>query len=337
MIVAQHLSKYYGSRRALDDVSFEITGGEVVGFLGLNGAGKTTVLKVLSGLLVPSAGDVKVDGLDIQDQPREVRRRVGFLPERPPLYGDMTVRQMLRYAGRLNGVSGQDIERRIGEVAELTQVHEVLDDLVEWLSQGYRQRLGIGLAIVHKPALVVLDEPITGLDPRQIVGMRGLIRSLAEHHTVLLSSHILGEISQTCDRLLVLHQGRIVARGREAELSSQAAVTRIEAMLRGGADAARAVAEGVEGVSAVVVASAAGDLITLRADVSSEQAREALLAGLVQAGLGVRRYAEAEAGLESIFLKLTGAQGGSGRAEVGSGHAALPSAAPTSTGTGGVA
>ncbi len=305
MIVAEHVSKYYGSRRALDDVSFEIASGEVVGFLGLNGAGKTTVLKVLSGLLLPSAGRVQIDGIDIFDRPREVRRRIGFLPERPPLYDDMSVRGMLGYAGRLNGVSAAEIGRRVDEVCELTQIREVADDLVGWLSQGYRQRLGIAQAIVHRPALVILDEPITGLDPKQIVGMRGLIRGLAEQHTVLLSSHILGEISQTCDRLLVLHSGRLVAHGKESELSSQAAATRVEALVRGEAEAVAAVAEATEGVGAVQVVVAHSDVVKLSADVASEGAREALLAALVGAGLGVRRYAEAEGGLESIFLQLT--------------------------------
>lgn len=306
MIVADHISKFYGARQALKDLSFEIDQGEVVGFLGLNGAGKTTVLKILSGLLMPSSGRVTIDGLDSQLHPREVRRKIGFLPDRPPLYGDMTVRSMLRYAGRLNGVGPGDIERHVDEVIERCQLKEVEADLVDWLSHGFKQRLGIAQAIVHDPALVILDEPISGLDPEQIVGMRGLIRSLSEKHTVLLSSHILSEISQTCDRILVLHEGRIVAQGKERELAEGLFGGTVEVVVRGGFGPAQEAAEGVKGVSEVELVSIDGDLVELSAKVESEEAKEALVKALVDKGLGIRRVAERQgAGLESVFLRLT--------------------------------
>jgi len=317
VIVAEQLSKFYGERQALKDVSFNIEDHEVVGFLGLNGAGKTTVLKILSGLLLPSAGKVHVDGLDILEQPREVRRRIGFLPEQPPLYGDMTVRQYLTFAGRLNGLNAAGVARRMPEVLEQTQLARVADDMVSWLSQGYRQRLGIAQAIIHQPALVILDEPITGLDPKQIVGMRGLIRALGEQYTVLLSSHILSEISQTCDRILLLHEGQIVARGSEADLTSHAAAARVQVVLRGGAEEARAVADKTEGISEVTVEAMEGEIVKLFADVEGLAAREALIAALVGAGFGVRRFAEAEAGLEAVFLQMTGAAAVAARAEGG--------------------
>lgn len=305
MIEVQGLSKFYGPRPALNKLSFEIADSEVVGFLGLNGAGKSTLLKILSGLVLPSTGTARVDGLEIWDQPDVFRRRIGFLPDRPPLYGDMTVREMLAYAGRLNGVARAEIARRVDEVAEITQLAEVLGDLVSWLSHGYRQRLGIAQAIVHRPSLVLLDEPINGLDPKQIVAMRALIRDLAAEHTVLLSSHILGEISQTCDRLLVLDQGRLVAQGSEAELAGQFAATRVEALVRADPEAIKACAATVDGVRKVEVTAGPGALWRLRADVDSEAAREGLLAALIGAGLAVQRYAEAELGLESVFLRLT--------------------------------
>lgn len=305
MIVAEGISKFYGARQALEGLSFSIEKGEVVGFLGLNGAGKTTVLKILSGLLLPSAGRVLVDNIDGLLEPRELRRRIGFLPDRPPLYGDMTVRQMLRYAGRLNGVEKARIERRVDEVLELADLKKVESDLVDWLSHGYRQRVGIAQTIVHEPALVLLDEPISGLDPEQIVGMRSLIRGLGEKHTVLLSSHILGEISQTCDRLLVLNQGRIVAQGPEKELVRGSVSDHLEVTVRGEASTAQAALSTVNDVSDMQVLAIDGDIVRLRVKALGEVAREGVVTALVGKGLGVHRVVDAGGGLESVFLKLT--------------------------------
>jgi ABC-2 type transport system ATP-binding protein len=303
MINAESVSKYYGARRALADVSFAIAEHEVVGFLGLNGAGKTTVLKILCGLLIPSAGKVTVDGVDGIAAPRELRKKIGFLPDRPPLYPELTVRQMLTYAGKLNGVDDGKIGRRVDEVLALADLKHVADDLVEWLSHGYRQRVGIAQAIVHEPRLVVLDEPISGLDPAQIVAMRSLIRGLKEKHTVLLSSHILGEIAQTCDRLLVLHEGRIVAQGTEQDLARGKAA--VELVARGTADAARAALTGLHGVSDVSVAQHGEGTIRVVANVAGDDVREAFVKALVEKGLGVRSVADAAGDLESVFLKLT--------------------------------
>lgn len=308
MIEAVGVSKYYGARRALSEVSFSIQQGEVVGFLGLNGAGKTTVLKVLCGLLVPSAGKVTVDGVDGVETPRELRKRIGFLPDRPPLHPEMTVRQMVAYAARLCGLPAERVTARVGEVLSLCGLADVADDLIEWLSHGYRQRVGIAIAVAHEPKLVVLDEPISGLDPAQIVAMRGLIRGLKEKHTVLLSSHILSEISHTCDRILVLHQGRIVAQGNEASLAAGLSAP-VEILARGKVgDAERADLARLEGVSGLEVEAAGEGLVRLRARLTSDAAREQLVATLVQRGLGVRSVVDSQTGLESVFLKLT--QGG---------------------------
>jgi ABC-2 type transport system ATP-binding protein len=301
MIIAEGLSKLYGARRALTDVSFRIAENEVVGFLGLNGAGKTTVLKILSGLLVASSGRVHVDGLDLAAHPMEVRRRIGFLPDRPPLYPELTVRQMLTHTARLNGVVPARVETRVFEVLRLCELDDVADDLIEWLSHGFRQRVGIAQAIVHEPKLVILDEPISGLDPAQIVAMRGLIRGLKDKHTVLLSSHILPEISQTCDRLLVLHQGRIVAQGSESDLVP-AGRGRVEVVLRGAADVVKNTKLPAHDV---VVETMPGALLRVRATVESEAAREELVRALVQSGCGVRAVRDVESGLESVFLSLT--------------------------------
>ncbi len=218
MVHLSDVTKYYGRKRALGPVSFEIERGDTVGFLGLNGVGKTTLLKILACGLRPSSGTVTIDGLDILDDPHEVRKRVGYLPELPPVYGDMTVGDYLHFAGRIRGLSPEAVARRVPEVEEYARITEVHDMPTRNLSQGYRQRVGVAQAIIHDPELLILDEPTHDLDPVQIMEMRGMIRALKDSHTILISSHILPEISQTCDRLLILNDGEIVASGTEAEL-----------------------------------------------------------------------------------------------------------------------
>ncbi len=310
MITASDVQKYYGDKLALDGVSFSIAPGEVVGFLGLNGAGKTTMLKILCGLLLPTAGRVVVNGTDAVADPLALRRQIGFLPDRPPLYGEMSVRQMLRYAGQLNGVAGGRIDARVDEVLALADLGHVADDLVETLSHGYRQRVGIAQSIVHEPKLVVLDEPISGLDPAQIVAMRSLIRGLKEKHTVLLSSHILAEITHTADRILVLHGGKIVAQGHEADLVG-GGKKKVEIVARGSLAAIQKGellrAAGVTDADASDVAGADGTgLIRVRARFDSDDVRERLISTLVEHGFGIRTVVDLESDLEALFLKLTG-------------------------------
>ena len=220
MIRASNLSKYYGGKRALGPVSFEIKDGETVGFLGLNGAGKTTALRILACDLRPSNGTIEVGGVDAIAEPHEVRKRIGFLPENPPLYMDMSVNDYLVFAGELRGMSKADVRKRLPDVLDITALGEVSGDPIGTLSHGYRQRVGVAQAIIHQPKFLILDEPTRGLDPVQIVEMRNLIHDLKQNHTVLISSHILTEISQTCDRLLVLGRGKILGVGSESELSA---------------------------------------------------------------------------------------------------------------------
>jgi ABC-2 type transport system ATP-binding protein len=219
MIRAQNLAKFYGGKRALGPVSFEINDGETVGFLGLNGAGKTTALRILACDLRPSAGTIEVGGVDAVADPHEVRKRIGFLPESPPLYSDMSIADYLTFAGELRGMSGSEVKKRLPEVLEITDLGDVAGDQIGTLSHGYRQRVGVAQAIIHNPKFLILDEPTRGLDPVQIVEMRNLIHDLKQSHTVLISSHILTEISQTCDRLLVLGKGKILGAGTEADLA----------------------------------------------------------------------------------------------------------------------
>jgi ABC-2 type transport system ATP-binding protein len=241
MIRATNLSKFYGGKRALGPLSFEISDGETVGFLGLNGAGKTTALRILACDLRPSAGTIEVGGVDVIASPHEVRKRIGFLPENPPLYAEMTVRDYLVFAGEIRGMSRAELKRRIPEVVEIADLGDVEPDQIGTLSHGYRQRVGVAQAIIHQPKFLILDEPTRGLDPVQIVEMRNLIHDLKQNHTVLISSHILTEISQTCDRLLVLGRGKKIGEGTESELSAaEQEIWQITVAIRSTGDDAKA-------------------------------------------------------------------------------------------------
>ncbi len=311
MIEITELHKYYGERRALGPLSCSIATGEVVGLLGLNGAGKTTTLRILACDLLPSGGSVTVDGIDVVEHPHEVRSRIGYLPDTPPLYGDMTVRAYLQFAARLRGMSKGDAERRVPEVEEMTDLARVAHDPIASLSHGYKQRVGIAQAIVHRPRLLILDEPISGLDPVQIVEMRELLKSLKGDLTILLSSHILSEISETCDRILVIKDGRIAAAGTEAELTkSLHAGSRADVTVRStdGLEKARGVAEALAGVQAVrdLPAAEPGEgIFTLRVE-SERDVRADLCKALVEAGVDVLQIGAGERELESAFLELAG-------------------------------
>ena len=221
MIEVQNLSRYYGEFAAISDLSFSIKKNEIIGFLGLNGAGKSTTLKLLSGLLEPSEGSITFQGQPFSATQTKLRSKIGFLPEEPPLYKDMTVREFLLYVGELRGLSKTNVKERLEIIIPICQLEDRVDQLIEELSLGFRKRVGIAQAIIHKPELVILDEPISGLDPFQIVEMRTVIRNLSKEATILLSSHNLTEVAETCDRLLILHQGKIIAEGSTAELSGQ--------------------------------------------------------------------------------------------------------------------
>lgn len=305
MIQVEGLTKYYGERAAIRDLSFTIEKGEVIGFLGLNGAGKSTTLKVLGCVLLPTSGRVLIDGFDVTRDPHEIRKRIGFLPDTPPLYDEMTIAGYLAFVAQLRGVTKADLEARITDAMRKTSLLERRDDLISSLSHGYRQRVGVAQALVHNPRLLILDEPTGGLDPVQIVEMRELIRRLKGEHTVLVSSHILGEISQICDRYLVIQQGEIIARGSEAELSGLlGGGGAVELDVAGAAQQAIDVIKAVPGVGDVTLDKLDGEVATLRVAVTGEQ-RAALVKALVQANLGVLRVDKAAARLENIFLKLT--------------------------------
>ncbi|MCE9668245.1 ABC transporter ATP-binding protein [Myxococcus stipitatus] len=211
MIEVQHLTRRYRDRVAIEDLSFSIEEGELLGFLGPNGAGKSTTMKVLTGFLPPSEGVVKVGGFDVTTHPLEVKRRIGYLPETPPLYPEMTVHGYLRFVASLKRLPSRGLEAEVERVASLTGVSHVLGRLIQELSKGYKQRTGIAQALLGAPPVLILDEPTEGLDPAQRAEVRALIKGLAGKHTVILSTHILPEVTMTCERVLILNQGRIVA------------------------------------------------------------------------------------------------------------------------------
>jgi ABC-2 type transport system ATP-binding protein len=310
MIQVEGLTKYYGAHAAIRDLHFNIDRGEVIGFLGLNGAGKSTTLKVLGCVLLPTAGRVEIDGFDVMRDPHEIRKRIGFLPDTPPLYNEMTVGGYLSFVAQLRGVAPADAARRVAEVEEQTALATVHEEPISSLSHGYRQRVGLAQAIVHNPALLILDEPTSGLDPVQIVEMRQLIRSLRGAHTVLLSSHNLPEISQTCDRLLVIQDGEIVAQGSENELARrQGSGGAIEIEIigpaeRAPADKALKALRAIAGVNEAALVREENNVALLRVDAAGDL-RPQLVRALVQAEVDVLRVDKGSAQLESIFLKLT--------------------------------
>lgn len=305
MIQVEGLTKFYGERAAIKDLSFTIEKGEVIGFLGLNGAGKSTTLKVLGCVLLPTSGRVVIDGFDVSKDPHEIRKRIGFLPDTPPLYDEMTVEGYLRFVAELRGVAAGDVPARVSEAMRKMALADRKDDVIGSLSHGYRQRVGVAQALVHNPSLLILDEPTGGLDPVQIVEMRELIRGLKGEHTVLVSSHILTEISQICDRYLVIQQGEIIARGTEDDLSKLGGgAVIVDLEVKGPAQKAVDALKAVAGVKDVTVTRLDGDVAALRVE-SEGEARPALVKALVAAGVDLLRLDKAATRLENIFLKLT--------------------------------
>src|SRR5437016_1296248 len=222
MITVKELTKRYGRATAVDQISFEVAKGHIVGFLGPNGAGKTTTMRMLTCFLPPSAGTAKVAGFDVLEQPLEVKRLIGYLPETPPLYPEMETAEYLKFVGKLKGLSGSDLQKRVDYACERCAIADVKKKLLGKLSKGYRQRVGLAQAIIHNPDVLILDEPTAGLDPKQINETRDLIRGLAGDHTIILSKHILPEVEQTCEKVIIINKGKLVATDSVNNLQSRA-------------------------------------------------------------------------------------------------------------------
>ena len=306
VVVTQALTKRYGSRLAVDAVTFDVRPGEVVGLLGPNGSGKSTILRILTGYLQPTSGSASVGGFDVVSHGLQARRRVGYVPEDVPLYTQMRVTEFLAFMGRLRGLDGTALSHAIDSACDRLVLGPVRELLIAKLSRGYRQRVAIAQAILHSPQVLVLDEPTNGLDPRQIIELRGLIRSLAESCAVLVTSHILAEIERVAHRAAILLDGRLLT---IHTLSGSGAPQ----WLRVRARAAEPQAAGnamrrAEGVEAVQEEAVSGELSTWRVKVADPKAAEHIAASLCSAGIGVAEITEAASDLEALFLQITGRQ-----------------------------
>jgi len=303
MIQATNLTKYYGEVKALDGVSFHVEKGEIVGLLGPNGAGKTTAMKILTCFLPPTSGTAQVAGHDIFDEPLAVKRNIGYLPEEPPLYNELTVDEYLTYAGRLKGLSGAALASAKAQTSEKCGIRDVTGRLVGNLSKGYRQRVGLAQALLHNPSVLILDEPTVGLDPGQIIEIRGLIKDLANEHTVILSTHILPEVTATCRRIIIINEGRIVAVDTYENLSRQVGTSRqiLLTVRRPSPD----LADKLMALDGVLDVEAEGEgryRVESRRD---QDLREEVAAAAVASGAGLLELAGVEVSLEEVFLRLT--------------------------------
>jgi ABC-2 type transport system ATP-binding protein len=308
VIEVQHLTKRYGPTTAVDDVSFRVEKGEVLGFLGPNGAGKTTTMRVLTGYMPATEGKAIVAGYDIFDQPIEAKRRTGYLPETPPLYPEMTVREYLAFVAKIKGVPRANRKARVETVMERTRILDMARRECGKLSKGYRQRVGLAQSLLHNPEVLILDEPTAGLDPKQIIETRQLIKELGGDHTIILSTHILPEVSQTCQRVVIINKGRVVAIDSPDNLTSrlrgsETMVVQVDAPE--GDDVKRAL-EIVPGVTHVALTDTRGTVTGY--EVSSEAGRDVrrqLAAVIVTNGWGLLELRPLRMSLEEIFLHLT--------------------------------
>jgi ABC-2 type transport system ATP-binding protein len=315
MITVKDLTKRYAHTTAVDQISFSVTKGQIVGFLGPNGAGKTTTMRMLTCFLPPSSGTANVAGFDVLEQPLEVKKRIGYLPEAPPIYPEMETSEYLNFVGRLKGLSGAELQRRVDYVSERCAIADVRRKLLGKLSKGYRQRVGLAQAIIHNPDVLILDEPTAGLDPKQINETRDLIRSLAGDHTIILSTHILPEVEQTCEQVIIINKGKLVATDSVRNLQARARGAEsilLEVAGRSGvleASLVQHMLEQVSGVSRVLVKDTRGRGMVFEVESQKGQlVRGDLARAVVEAGWDLNELRPAAMSLEEIFLQLTGSE-----------------------------
>lgn len=311
MIEVEHLSKIYGSTPAITDVTFSVEPGEIVGFLGPNGAGKTTTMRILAGYLPASGGSAKIAGFDVHDNSLAVRQRIGYLPETPPLYPDMTVEGFLHFVARIKGVCAGDRIPKVNAAIKRCNLEDRRKVIIRKLSKGYRQRVGIAQAIVHDPPAIILDEPTVGLDPRQIIDVRNLIKSLAGTHTVILSTHILPEVSMTCSRVAIINRGKVVATNTPEKLMTQlTGGSGYEVEVEGEATLAKQVLQKIPGVSLVEFIPGHHlprdnrAYLRIISQPGTEAGRD-IATNLISSGFGLHEMRRISATLEDVFLQLT--------------------------------
>lgn len=315
MIKVEGLTKRYARTVAVDNISFQVDKGQIVGFLGPNGAGKTTTMRILTCFLPPTEGTANVAGFDVMAKPMEVKRRIGYLPENPPLYPEMEVKEYLDFVGRLKGLSGADLPRRIGEVMERCAVADVQSKLISKLSKGYRQRVGLAQAIIHNPDVLILDEPTSGLDPKQINDTRALIRGLAGDHTIVLSTHILPEVEQMCEEVIIISRGKVVATDKVQNLTHRlrsGETVSVEVEPRDGAldtPLVQTRLEQVPGVSRVLFRDTRdGKHVFHVESMQGRSIRGDLARAVVESGWNLNELRSVGLSLEEVFLQLTGNQ-----------------------------
>lgn len=308
MIEITELTKRYGKNLALDSISFSVKKGEIVGFLGPNGAGKSTTMNIVTGYLSSTDGTVKVDGYDILENPNEVKSRIGYLPEQPPLYVDMTVEEYLDFVYDLKKIKGQNKKEHIAEIVNKVGIENVYKRRISHLSKGYKQRTGLAQALLGNPEVLILDEPTVGLDPNQIIEIRNLIKELGKEHTVILSSHILSEISAVCERVVIIKNGKIVAEDTPENLSKMHGGTAVELKLGVNAASAVETVGSVEGVESVKVLNEGENecLIEIKTNLSdSTEFSKALFFKLAEKNMPILMQNVVKASLEDVFIELT--------------------------------
>jgi len=308
MIEVRGLTKTYGTERAVDNISFEVKKGEVLGFLGPNGAGKSTTMKVITCFLPPTEGSVLVDNLNVSEESVEVRKRIGYLPESTPLYQDMTTYEYLTFVGSMRGVSSTDLPRRIAHMSAVCGIGSVLGKRIEALSKGFRQRVGLAQAMIHDPEIVILDEPTSGLDPNQIVEIRELIKGIGTEKTVILSTHILSEVQASCDRVLIINKGKLVADGTpEALKANFSGAQHIKLGLQEAPEDAASVLETVDQfrVTGQEVIGGGETVFTVSTD-TQEDMRPTLFKLAVEKGWTLTELHRDQVNLEDVFRQLTG-------------------------------
>ena len=315
MISVKDLTKRYARTTAVDLISFEVAKGQIVGFLGPNGAGKTTTMRMLTCFMPPSAGTAQVAGFDVLEQPLEVKKRIGYLPETPPLYPEMEVEEYLTFVGKLKGMSGPSLATRVGEVCERCAVADVRKKLISKLSKGYRQRVGLAQAIIHNPEVLILDEPTAGLDPKQIIETRDLIHSLAGSHTIILSTHILPEVEHICEQVIIISKGKVVATDSVQNLQNRARGAEsvvLEVEGRDGALDAKTIQQRLEmvsGVSRVLYKESRANRSFFEVESLKDRfIRGDLARAVVEAGWNLNELRPSAMSLEEIFLQLTGTE-----------------------------
>jgi ABC-2 type transport system ATP-binding protein len=304
VIEVQNLTKSYGGTLAIQSLNFRVNKGEVVGFLGPNGAGKSTTMKIITGFMAPTSGQAIVGGFDVFENPIEVKKRIGYLPETPPVYADMKVRDYLRYVAELKGVHRSKIEKGVANAIEKTQLESVEKRLIHNLSKGFRQRVGIAQALVSDPDVLILDEPTVGLDPKQVAEIRDLINQLRGQHTIILSTHILPEVQATCERIIIIHKGQIVAQDTLSNLASlQTGTRQVHLKLKRPKAELMQEFSSLVGVLKVEAGGTLQDFILSTQE--NDEVVERIAAHVIQGGYGLLEITSARADLEDIFLKLT--------------------------------